>query len=48
MTASAVPAIDFAWHIVTNPKTNSTLDVKSINLDPKNRNYLFTELLNKM
>lgn len=48
MTASGVPAIDFAWHTLHDNKTNTTEGVGNINRDLRNRNYLFTKLLEKV
>jgi hypothetical protein len=46
LTSEGLPAIDFAWHKITNNSENITVNVASINLQLDNRNPLFTEILN--
>jgi len=45
LTSEGLPAIDFAWHKVIDPKTLKVVDVASINLNLVNRNPLFTRIL---
>jgi hypothetical protein len=48
LTASAVPAIDFAWHKVKDPNTGFVLDVAAIDTNKTNITPNFYDILHNL